>query len=95
MSDQDGNTLCQNSLKQEPTEIRFFPGKPGDRAAEHTVSANLAGRTLYLFTLSNPDNPIELAFQKVHFLFSLPWRHSLPPLAHFGGPRVRRSMAPL
>jgi len=28
------------------------------------VSANLAGKTLYMFTLSNPDNPIELAFQK-------------------------------
>jgi len=31
---------------------------------DQTVSANLAGRTIYMFTLSDPDNPVELAFQK-------------------------------
>jgi len=66
VSDADGNTLCQASLKQEPLEIRFFNTKTDDRgrAADQTVSANLSGRTIYMFTLSDPENPVELAFQK-------------------------------
>lgn len=66
VSDHEGNTLCQASLKQEPTELRFFGGKMDNRTGrmEQTVSANLAGRTIYMFSLSDPENPIELAFQK-------------------------------
>jgi len=66
VSDAEGGTLCQASLKQEPIEIRFFGGKTDDRSrsGDQTVSANLMGRTIYMFSLNDPENPIELAFQK-------------------------------
>ena len=40
-------------------EKTTFPGG----GKENTVSAIVGGKTLYLFNLYDPDNPIELAFQ--------------------------------
>ena len=38
---------------------------------ENTVSLIVGGKTLYLFNLYDPENPIELAFQSRYFIISL------------------------
>ena len=48
--------ICFCYFQDEKTS---FPGG----GKENTVSAIVGGKTLYLFNLYDPDNPIELAFQ--------------------------------
>lgn len=65
-----GDTLEQTELKYEPVDIQFATQKadpsrdvkPQDRQ-ENTVSINMGGRTILLYNLDDPDNPVELAFQ--------------------------------
>ena len=58
------------TLRAEPADIQFSEMKQDDRAAgngaggsENTVSLIVGGKTLYLFNLYDPENPVELAFQ--------------------------------
>ena len=50
------SAICFCYFQDEKTS---FPGG----GKENTVSAIVGGKTLYLFNLYDPDNPIELAFQ--------------------------------
>ena len=52
------------TLRAEPQDIQFCEMKQDERSGgENTVSLVVGGKTLYLFNLFDPDNPIELAFQ--------------------------------
>ena len=64
ISNLDGDTLRVATLRAEPQDIQFCEMKQDERTNnENTVSLVVGGKTLYLFNLYDPDNPIELAFQ--------------------------------
>ena len=64
ISNLDGDTLRVATLRAEPQDIQFCEMKQDERSnSENTVSLVVGGKTLYLFNLYDPDNPIELAFQ--------------------------------
>ena len=64
ISNLDGDTLRVATLRAEPQDIQFCEMKQDERSNnENTVSLVVGGKTLYLFNLYDPDNPIELAFQ--------------------------------
>ncbi|ESO89539.1 hypothetical protein LOTGIDRAFT_218902 [Lottia gigantea] len=65
VSNTDGDTIRQTSLRYEPSDIDFSEMKGDERSSigENTVSIINGKKTLYLFNLNDPDNPIELAFQ--------------------------------
>ncbi|EFA01913.1 WD repeat-containing protein 19 isoform X3 [Tribolium castaneum] len=65
ISNVDGDTLRVINLRAEPSEINFSEMKLDERmGGENTVSVIVGKRTLYLYNLLDPDNPIELAFQQ-------------------------------
>ncbi|XP_063927605.1 WD repeat-containing protein 19 [Zophobas morio] len=65
ISNLDGDTLRVINLRAEPSEIHFSEMKLDERmGGENTVSVIVGKRTLYLYNLLDPDNPIELAFQQ-------------------------------
>ncbi|XP_017769670.1 PREDICTED: WD repeat-containing protein 19 [Nicrophorus vespilloides] len=65
ISNIEGDTLRVISLRSEPTEVQFSEMKLDERVGgENTVSVIVGKRTLYLFNLLDPENPIELAFQQ-------------------------------
>ncbi|KAK6172308.1 hypothetical protein SNE40_015995 [Patella caerulea] len=66
ISNVDGDTIRQTSLRYEPSDIEFSEMKGDERSAigENTVSIINGKKTLYLYNLNDPDNPIELAFQQ-------------------------------
>ncbi|PIK59917.1 putative WD repeat-containing protein 19-like, partial [Apostichopus japonicus] len=53
------------ALRMEPSSICFSEMKVDERSSsgENTVSVCVGKKTLYLFSLDDPENPIELAFQ--------------------------------
>ncbi|XP_044727730.1 WD repeat-containing protein 19 [Chrysoperla carnea] len=64
ISNVDGDTLRVISLRSDPADIQFSEMKGDERVgAENTVSLIVGKKTLYLYNLLDPDNPIELAFQ--------------------------------
>ena len=64
ISNLDGDTLRVATLRAEPADVQFCEMKQDERSnSENTVSLVVGGKTLYLFNLYDPDNPIELAFQ--------------------------------
>jgi WD repeat-containing protein 19 len=64
ISNLDGDTLRVATLRAEPQDVQFCEMKQDERSnSENTVSLVVGGKTLYLFNLYDPDNPIELAFQ--------------------------------
>lgn len=68
ISNPDGDTLHQNTLKQIPGDVQFARGKgeaaPGE-AKDTTMSVVLGGRSLLLYDVSALDRtPVELAFQQ-------------------------------
>jgi len=64
ISNLDGDTLRVATLRAEPQDIQFCEMKQDERSnTENTVSLVVGGKTLYLFNLYDPENPIELAFQ--------------------------------
>ncbi|XP_069600695.1 WD repeat-containing protein 19 [Ranitomeya imitator] len=65
ISNQEGDTIRQTSVRLEPSDIQFSVMKTDERASpgESTVSGVVGKKTLFLFNLNDPDNPIELAFQ--------------------------------
>ncbi|KAK8722853.1 hypothetical protein OTU49_012085 [Cherax quadricarinatus] len=64
ISSSEGDTLRTTPLRGEPSDIQFSEMKQDERAmAENTVSLVVAKKTLFLYNLNDPENPIELAFQ--------------------------------
>ncbi|EDO29788.1 predicted protein, partial [Nematostella vectensis] len=65
ISNEDGDTIRQATLRSEPAHVQFSEMKTDERssAAEATVSIIVGKKTLYLYNLNDPENPIELAFQ--------------------------------
>ena len=65
ISNMEGDTLRVATLRAEPSDVQFSEMKQDERSksGENTVSLIVGGKTLYLFNLYDPENPIELAFQ--------------------------------
>ncbi|KAM4807652.1 WD repeat-containing protein 19 [Rhinophrynus dorsalis] len=65
ISNQEGDTIRQTSVRMDPSDIQFSVMKTDERASagESTISVVVGKKTLFLFNLNDPDNPIELAFQ--------------------------------
>ncbi|XP_060800859.1 WD repeat-containing protein 19 isoform X1 [Amyelois transitella] len=65
INNSDGDTLRMISLRDTPNDLQFSEMKTDERVAgENTISLIVGKRTLYLYNLLNPENPIELAFQQ-------------------------------
>lgn len=65
ISNIDGDTLRVITLRAEPADVQFSEMKVDERiGGENTVSMIVGKKTLYLFSLLDPENPIELAFQQ-------------------------------
>uniref|UniRef100_T1J019 Anaphase-promoting complex subunit 4 WD40 domain-containing protein n=1 Tax=Strigamia maritima TaxID=126957 RepID=T1J019_STRMM len=64
ISNVEGDNLQVAALRAEPSEMQFSEMKQDQRSlGENTVSMILGKKTLFLFNLKDPDNPVELAFQ--------------------------------
>jgi WD repeat-containing protein 19 len=63
LSNEAGDTLEQTELKHAPVEMAFATQKREKGAGETHLSINMGGRSLLLYDLKDPDNPLELAFQ--------------------------------
>ncbi|XP_069781014.1 WD repeat-containing protein 19 isoform X4 [Narcine bancroftii] len=66
VSNQEGDTIRQTTVRAEPSDIQFSVMKTDERTSmgESTVSVILGKKTLFLFNLTDPDNPIEMEFQQ-------------------------------
>ncbi|XP_014214190.1 WD repeat-containing protein 19 [Copidosoma floridanum] len=65
VSTSDGDTRREVELHGDPSNIQFGEMKTDQRAGgENTVSLIVGKSTLYLYNILDPDNPIELTFQK-------------------------------
>ncbi|XP_046901307.1 WD repeat-containing protein 19 isoform X3 [Hypomesus transpacificus] len=65
ISNHEGDTVRQMSVRADPADIQFSVMKTDERSSpgESTVSVAVGKKTLFLYNLNDPDNPIELAFQ--------------------------------
>lgn len=71
ISNDAGDTLEQSQLKRAPSQICFVeivtrgpPAKHEQLETKNPVFAvNLSGKSLLLYSVGNPDRPVELAFQ--------------------------------
>lgn len=65
VSNVEGDTVRQTSLRAPPQDVQFSEMKGDERSqiGENTVSVVIGKKTLFLYNLNDPDNPIELAFQ--------------------------------
>lgn len=65
ISNMEGDTLRMISLRSEPSDIQFSEMKLDERlGGENTVSVVVGRKTLFLYNLHDPENPVELAFQQ-------------------------------
>ncbi|XP_047221085.1 WD repeat-containing protein 19 [Girardinichthys multiradiatus] len=66
ISNHEGDTIRQASLRGEPAEIFFSMMKMDERSSqgENTVSMSVDKKILTLFNINDPQNPIELAFER-------------------------------
>uniref|UniRef100_A0ABI7Z671 WD repeat domain 19 n=1 Tax=Felis catus TaxID=9685 RepID=A0ABI7Z671_FELCA len=66
VSNQEGDTIRQTSVRSEPSDMQFSTMKTDDRmsAAESTISVVVGKKTLFLYNLNEPDSPIDLEFQQ-------------------------------
>ncbi|KAJ8281320.1 hypothetical protein GJAV_G00066160 [Gymnothorax javanicus] len=66
VSNAEGDTIKQTQVRSDPMDVQFSVMKTDERASpgESTVSVVVGRKTLFLFNLNDPDNPIELAFQQ-------------------------------
>jgi WD repeat-containing protein 19 len=81
ISNEFGDTVRQASLRDAPATITFSDRKQDVKSqlSEGTISMVINRKTLVLFSIDDPDNPIELAFQSKYgeiinyqwFLFNL------------------------
>eukprot|EP01138_Halocafeteria_seosinensis_P010566 gb/GECG01010788.1/.p1 GENE.gb/GECG01010788.1/~~gb/GECG01010788.1/.p1 ORF type:complete len:1429 (+),score=207.41 gb/GECG01010788.1/:1-4287(+) len=70
LSESNGDAVSESvDLKASPTFMQFSNQKRdnglsrNNANAENTISINLDGKTLLLYNIDDPDNPVELAFQ--------------------------------
>ena len=65
ISNEQGDTVRQTSLRETSKGIMFSERKQDIRSMllEGTISLIMNKKTLFLYNIDNPDNPIELAFQ--------------------------------
>jgi WD repeat-containing protein 19 len=72
LSTADGDTIEQTELKYAPIAIQFATQKTDARLPrgtdptaqpDTTVSVNMGGKTMLLYNRTDPDHPVELAFQ--------------------------------
>uniref|UniRef100_A0AAQ5ZYZ6 Anaphase-promoting complex subunit 4 WD40 domain-containing protein n=1 Tax=Amphiprion ocellaris TaxID=80972 RepID=A0AAQ5ZYZ6_AMPOC len=65
ISNHEGDTIRQTTLRGEPAEIYFSVMKTDERSpqGESTVSVSVDKKILMLFNINDPENRIELAFQ--------------------------------
>ncbi|XP_076676074.1 intraflagellar transport protein Oseg6 isoform X2 [Andrena cerasifolii] len=65
ISTSDGDTRREIPLQGDPSDIQFNEMKMDHRiGGENTVSLIISKTTLFLYNILDPENPIELAFQK-------------------------------
>ncbi|KAG6930064.1 WD repeat domain 19, partial [Chelydra serpentina] len=66
ISNQEGDTIRQTSVRSDPSDMQFSVMKTDERLStrESTVSVVVGKKTLFLFNLNDPDNPIDLEFQQ-------------------------------
>ncbi|XP_027542119.1 WD repeat-containing protein 19 [Neopelma chrysocephalum] len=66
ISNQEGDTIRQTSVSSDPSDMQFSVMKTDERMStrESTVSVVVGKKTLFLFNLNDPDNPIDLKFQQ-------------------------------
>uniref|UniRef100_A0A3Q3N032 WD repeat-containing protein 19 n=1 Tax=Mastacembelus armatus TaxID=205130 RepID=A0A3Q3N032_9TELE len=66
ISNHEGDTVRQTTLRGEPAEIYFSVMKTDERSSqgESTVSVSVDKKILMLFSINDPDNRIELTFQR-------------------------------
>ena len=66
ISNDQGDTVRQTSLRDISKSIMFSERKQDTRSVllEGTISLIMNKKTLFLYNIDNPDNPIELAFQQ-------------------------------
>eukprot|EP01084_Bolivina_argentea_P036668 67812_1 len=78
ISDISGNILNENYLKQYPLDLQFglqMTDTSNDnnndnnkddiiQNEEDTITMNMNGKTIYMYFINNPSQPIELAFQQ-------------------------------
>ncbi|WAQ97925.1 WDR19-like protein [Mya arenaria] len=65
ISNAEGDTLRQTSMRADPGDVQFSEMKGDERSAmgENTVSVVVGRKTLFLYNMHDAENPIELAFQ--------------------------------
>ncbi|XP_076826013.1 WD repeat-containing protein 19-like isoform X2 [Clavelina lepadiformis] len=65
VSDVNGKTLNQFSVRDQPSLVKFSVMKEGSRVetVDNTVSLVVGKKTLFFYKLYDPDNKVELAFQ--------------------------------
>jgi len=67
LSNESGDAIEQTDLKFPPYDLQFATQKEGSSHTrdlkENTVSINMGGKSLMLYNLDNPDNPVELSFE--------------------------------
>ncbi|XP_067012869.2 WD repeat-containing protein 19 [Anabrus simplex] len=64
VSNIEGDTLRIISVRFDPSDVQFSQMKLDERpSGENTVSMLVGKKTLFLYNLQDPDNPVELAFQ--------------------------------
>lgn len=53
------------TIKHEPVDIQFAEQKRDEKSnsKENTISINMGRRTILMYRLNDPENPVELAFQ--------------------------------
>ncbi|XP_034043414.1 WD repeat-containing protein 19 isoform X2 [Thalassophryne amazonica] len=68
ISNHEGDTIKQVTLRGEPTDMNFSVMKTDERSAqgESTVSVILGRKILMLFNINEPENPIELGFRQTY-----------------------------
>ncbi|KAK7929442.1 hypothetical protein WMY93_005837 [Mugilogobius chulae] len=66
ISNHEGDTIRQTTLRGEPAEIYFSVKKTDERSThgESTVSVSVDKKILVLFNINDPDDRIDLAFQR-------------------------------
>ncbi|SPQ94469.1 unnamed protein product (mitochondrion) [Plasmodiophora brassicae] len=66
VSDAEGATLHETTVKGVPVTIRFAEKKANEKKVdrENTLSMNMERRTVFMFDLDDAANPVELAFQQ-------------------------------
>jgi WD repeat-containing protein 19 len=66
ISNESGETIRSFSLRETPSWVTFSERKQDVRSTlqEGTVSFILSKKTLCLYSIDEPESPIELAFQE-------------------------------